>query len=379
MEEVGLGATSSGRAPRLISLAKNQPKALGFELTETSILASLYDSRRSLCAQCRLPFADFSPDRVVEKLHNMRSSLLKDVGSEWSKLEGVGIAVPGDLDGSSGRVRWCNCYGWKNVPFKELCEDRWNVDTDVVNDALAGGMAAQYFHQDKSTKNLVFLFFRFDDRTHEEVGVGAGIIVDGRPYHGEFGAAGQIRMPFISPLVYARELGEEEMSQDIAAFVTALEQGHPVAKKAIAQVGESAFILVQQAITFLEPGKLVIDSDEPLLRDTLTAYLQTALCKNQPKNKTEQTRLVASDLGEFGVSRERSCPLYNESFEHLFGIDLPGYRTVRRPTWTASALGRKVWPSKTSLRLGAHHGEACQYAGYADIIQFSSDESGAWR
>ena len=41
VKEVGTGATSGGRAPRMVSLNDCRPLALGFELSETSIHAGL--------------------------------------------------------------------------------------------------------------------------------------------------------------------------------------------------------------------------------------------------------------------------------------------------------------------------------------------------
>ena len=314
VEEIGPGATSGGRAPRMLALTKNKPRALGFELTESSILAGLCDIRGKLCLQNQLSLTDFSPDQVVEQLHKMGTAILKEAGTDWSQLEGVGVAIPGHFNVQSELVRWSNAFDWHDVPFKQLCEQRWGVTTDVVNDATAGGMAAQYFQQDQVTKNLVFLFIRFDDKNHNEVGVGAGIIIDGQPYHGEFGAAGEIRTQVASPLVHAREMGEEALGANIADFANALKQGNPVAKKAITRLGESMSCLVLQIVNLIEPGLLIIDSEEPVLRDVLLEYLQDVLEKHKLAYEIGQTRLVASDLGEYGLTRGAIVPTLQRIF-----------------------------------------------------------------
>ena len=314
VEEIGPGATSGGRAPRMLSLAKNKPRALGFELTETSILAGLCDIRGKLCFQSQLDSSVVSPDRVVEQFHAMGTALLKEAGTDWSQLEGVGVAIPGHLSLKSELVRWSSAFDWRDVPLKKLCEDRWEVTTDIVNDALAGGMAAQYFQQDQATKNLVFLFFRFDDKKHNEVGVGAGIIIDGQPYHGEFGAAGEIRTPVASPLVHAKEMGEEALGASIANFADGLKQGNPIANQAIARMGESVSSLVLQIVNLIEPGLLIIDSEEPVLRDVLVEYLQNVLEEHKLAYEVGQTRLVASDLGEYGLTRGAIVPTLQRIF-----------------------------------------------------------------
>ena len=314
VEEIGPGATSGGRAPRMLSLAKDKPRALGFELTESSILAGLCDIRGKICLKNQQSFTEVSPDRVVEQLHEMGTAMLEEAGTDWSQLEGVGVAIPGHFSVQSELVRWSSAFDWHDVPLKQLCEERWETTTDVVNDALAGGMAAQYFQQEQATKNLVFLFIRFDDKNHNEVGVGAGIIIEGQPYHGEFGAAGEIRTPVASPLVHAREMGEEALGASIADFTEALKQGNPVAKQAMAKMGESVSNLVLQIVNLIEPGLLIIDSEEPMLRDLLIKYLQDFLEKHKLAYEKGQTRLVASDLGEYGLTRGAIVPTLQRIF-----------------------------------------------------------------
>jgi predicted NBD/HSP70 family sugar kinase len=314
VEEVGLGATSGGRAPRMVALAKNQPKALGFELTETSILAALYDLTGNVCAQCIVPFTPEEPDRVVDRLEKIGADLLGQANIEWDKLEGVGVAIPGYMANIEGHIRWSRAFGWRDVPFKQLCEERWKVTTDVVNDALAGGMAAQQFSTEESTCNLVFLFVRFDDKDHNEVGLGAGIIIDGEPYRGEFGAAGEIRTPMASPLVHARDLGLLEEGDGIKPLIKALKESHPLAKQAIDRLGEDLSPLVLQIVNLLEPGVLMVDSDEPELRDILLDYLQKTLEQHKLAFEPGQTQLIASNLGEYALTRGAIVPTLQRMF-----------------------------------------------------------------
>src|SRR3990172_2451549 len=49
IEERGIGQTSGGRAPRVIVLRRNKPCTLGFEISETLILAGLCDLAGNVC------------------------------------------------------------------------------------------------------------------------------------------------------------------------------------------------------------------------------------------------------------------------------------------------------------------------------------------
>lgn len=313
VEEVGPGETSGGRAPRMISLSRNQPKVLGFELSETCILAGLCDLGGDLCAHQKISFVPAPPEQAVDMLEEIGSELLSSAGIDWDDLQGVGVALPGHLNVASGHVRWSQPFGWRDVPFKELCEARWKLTTDVVNDSLAGGMAAQLFETSESVENLVFLYLRFHDGLHKGVGVGSGIIINGQPYHGEFGAAGEITIPITHPLMLHKERGGKAY-RDIDSFSKALAEGDQEVLATLLKVGEELSPLVQHIVNLLEPGVLMIGSDSPALRDVLMAQLQEVLKKQQLAYEAGHTQLIASTLGEYGVLRGAVVPTLQRVF-----------------------------------------------------------------
>ena len=316
VDEVGLGETRMGRAPRLVALNRTTPRVLGFELRESHLLAGLCDLSGDICVEKNLPFSPGSPEATVDQLHKIGAKLLADAGISWDTLQGVGIAMPGYLSGPEGRVRWCRAFDWRDVPFKQICQDRWGVATDVVNDSLAGGMAAQMFATEESARNLVFFFVRFDDVEQKEVGLGAGIIINGEPFHGEFGAAGEFRTPIIHPLTHFMKSEDSTEKHDTSALIRAFQQGDPAAQKALDQLGKELSSVVLQVVNLIEPGVLMIDSDEPVLRDWLLSSLQKTLDDNRLPYESGKTRLIASTLGEYGILRGAVVP----SLQRIFRV-----------------------------------------------------------
>ncbi|QDS96919.1 ROK family transcriptional regulator [Adhaeretor mobilis] len=321
VEEVGLGTTARGRSPRMIALAQTKPRALGFELSERSLLAGLCGLTGDLCTQVKVPFTPSSPQDAIEELHEVGSRLLNLADMQWDELQGVGVAMPGCLGGPAGDVRWSKAFGWQDIPFKKLCEDRWKLPTDVVNDSLAGGMAAQLFDTAESVNHLVFMFIRFDDVSSKEVGLGVGIIINGEPFHGQFGAAGEMRTKITHPLVHAQELLEEsghqgkvDLTKDVASLCKAMQEGDPIALKAVSRLGDHLSQVVLSILCLIEPGVLMIDSDEPALRDALLEQIENFLASNELTFKPAQTRVVASSLGEFGVVRGAVVPTLQRIF-----------------------------------------------------------------
>lgn len=313
VEEVGAGETSGGRAPRLLALSRRRLRTLGFEMSESAILAGLCDLNGDLCAQREAPFKPVPPAEAVDQLHQIGTELLSENGIDWSLLQGVGVALPGHLNAQTGDVRWSTAFNWQDVPFKRLCQERWEVATDVINDSLAGGLATHLLDAGQATDNLVFLYLRFRDVAAGVLGVGTGIIIHGAAYHGEFGAAGEITTPVKHPLAYPAELGGEA-PQTLAELIAALDEQRPWAEAAMQRVAAEISVLVVHIVNLLEPGMVVIAADTPPLRDWLLTGLETFVEDHRLPHRAGATRLVASGLGKFGVARGAIVPTLQRMF-----------------------------------------------------------------
>jgi N-acetylglucosamine repressor len=313
VEEVGAGETSGGRAPRMLALSGSRLRALGFEMSETSIAAALCDLRGDLCGHREIAYTPLTPADAIDQLHDLGSSVLRQAGIDWPTLQGVGIALPGHLNSATGNVRWSKPFNWRNVPFKDICEERWGVATDVINDSLAGGMASHLFSIAEPIDNLVFLYLRFQEASHGEVGVGVGIIINGAPYHGEFGSAGEVTTPIRHPLVHAAKSGEPSYA-NITAFVEGVVAEEPAALAAIDAVAAELSSLVIHIVNLIEPASLVIGSDTPPLRDWLLTRFHECVARYSLPYQMGKTSIVASTLGTYGVARGAVAPTLQRIF-----------------------------------------------------------------
>ena len=221
----------------MLSLVGKRARAVGFEVSETAILAGVCDLKGKLTAQKRVDFLPSSPEKTVARLSELGEELLGGFGLAWDDIYGVGVAVPGHMDATRGAVRWSKPLNWRDVPLKRLCEQRWQVDTDVMNDSIAGSLAAHFFEADRDVRNLIYIYVRFNvieactaDDLHGVLGIGSGIIINGEPYHGEFGAAGEITTLVAHPLVDARD-GHGDVFPNIDAFTAALETKRVVRRR----------------------------------------------------------------------------------------------------------------------------------------------------
>ncbi len=77
-----------------------------------------------------------------------------------------------------------NLPGWDAVPIVERAGRAFGRRIALDNDATAGAIAEHRFGAGRGTSNLVYLTI--------STGIGGGLVLDGRPYRGTSGNAGEL-------------------------------------------------------------------------------------------------------------------------------------------------------------------------------------------
>ena len=99
--------------------------------------------------------------------------------------QAIGVSCGGPLDRVAGVIQQPpNLSTWDNVPLKSLLEAEFGVECHVENDANAGAVAELCFGAGRGCHNIVFLTVG--------TGLGAGLILNGRVFHGASAMAGEI-------------------------------------------------------------------------------------------------------------------------------------------------------------------------------------------
>jgi len=145
------------------------------------------------------------------------------------------------------------------------------------------------------------------------VGLGSGIIIDGEPYHGEFGAAGEITTPVCHPVVHATENGGQAYT-GVDDYIAAFDRGEAPAVDALRRTGDELATLVLHIVNLFEPGMLIVNSDAPSLRDALLFQWQEVFEAHRLAYEQGKTQIVASAQGELGVIRGAVVPTLQRVF-----------------------------------------------------------------
>lgn len=117
------------------------------------------------------------------------AGLLDDVlaaaGVPRAELLAVGIGLPAPVDARTGAVGEPGILpGWVGIRPAVVAGERLDVPVVVDNDALLGTLAERAWGALHEVRDGVYL--KLSD------GVGAGLVLDGRPYRGRTGTAGEL-------------------------------------------------------------------------------------------------------------------------------------------------------------------------------------------
>jgi glucokinase len=102
-------------------------------------------------------------------------------------LAGVGVGVPGILDMETGMLRQApNLPGWEDYPVAEEIERRLGAPVGVIleNDANAAALGESWLGAARDAGSMCMLTLG--------TGVGGGLVLDGRIWHGMTGMAGEL-------------------------------------------------------------------------------------------------------------------------------------------------------------------------------------------
>lgn len=185
VKESGEGEATGGRRPnRLVFDVEHSVLAVATVDTAHSRVA-LTDLSGRILAQQNVDVAiEEGPEVVLTALSQTTLALMKSSEVQQSELVGSGVSVPGPVDPHTRRPSQPPIMpGWDAYPIADHLSEALPVPTFVENDADAMAFGEQSTrYPDSPSVCLVKV----------STGIGAGLVLGGRVYHGIDGGAGDI-------------------------------------------------------------------------------------------------------------------------------------------------------------------------------------------
>jgi len=180
-----------GRGAPSILLKINPDGAfsIGLDLDKDHLTGVLVDllgtPRQQINKELKFP----SSDEAMNILESTAKELIKREGVELEKIWGVGIGLPGPFSVSDGMVvkdvvTPIGLPGWSNVPVREILSKKLSLPVFIENNANAAAIGELWYGAGRHIGTFFYVYFG--------AGLGGGVIINGQPYFGYTGNAGEL-------------------------------------------------------------------------------------------------------------------------------------------------------------------------------------------
>lgn len=308
---------------------------IGVDIGGTNIVVGIVaEDGSALCGVRAEPTRpEEGPERVVERIGRMVDESASEAGRvagvARERIVGVGVGSPGPLDRALGLVLLTPNLGWRNVPLRQMVGDALGLPATLDNDANCAVFGEWWLGAARGGRSVVGITIG--------TGIGGGIVLDGRLYHGVSDVAGEIGHMSIDSTgrrckcgnygcleayasgtaiaARAREGIEAGADTSLPGYVggeldrltaqTVYEAAHDGDEFALEMVRDTARFLgagLANLVNIFNPDIVVVAGGVTLAGDKLFLPLRAEVKRRAFKSAVERCRIVAGELpGTAGV------------------------------------------------------------------------------
>ena len=163
---------------------------VGVDLGGTNIVAGALaeDGSDVLALRSEPTRADQGADAVVDRIVRIIDTVIAETGAQTGAKRddviGIGVGAPGPLDRERGIVVTTPNLGWTNFPLRDVIAERTRLPVRIDNDANCATLGEWWLGAARGANNVIGMTIG--------TGIGGGIILGGRLYHGSSDVAGEI-------------------------------------------------------------------------------------------------------------------------------------------------------------------------------------------
>ncbi len=310
-----------GRPATAVSVNGDRVAGLGLEVNVDYLAACVLDLNHRIRHRRIEPAANRGrePSRVIDDLASLASRAIAAASSEGLSVAGAVVALPGALDRSGARLRTAPNLGWSDVAVGELLAARLPelpLPADHDNEANLAALGELWLGDGPELGSYLHV--------SGEIGIGAGIVVDGRVFRGAHGFAGELGHIVVEPAgppcacggrgcleqiagqeAILRAAGIDEATATssaspdgpLSALVARLSAGDERALAAVHRAAESLGQALAAAVNLLDPETIVLGGIFSALAPWAAPAVETALTGGAGVVRASPPRVTVSRLG----------------------------------------------------------------------------------
>src|SRR5580700_4601568 len=158
---------------------------VGVDLGGTKILSGIFTNSLKCIGRSKMSTkAERGPEAVVERVAHCVQDAVDECDLDLKQVRGIGIGAPGSVDSESGKVMFAGNLGWKDVSLKKDMEKQLDLPVFLGNDCNICALGVHEVELKGEPRNMVGIFLG--------TGIGGGLIIEGKMYHGFNRTAGEV-------------------------------------------------------------------------------------------------------------------------------------------------------------------------------------------
>ena len=334
-------APAVGRPPVMVRLDPLAGIAVGIDFDHTRVRVAVSDLSRAVLSEAAAELdVDHDAAGALAVAADLVGDSLDDAGFSPGMVLAVGVALPGPVDASDHRLLDSTILeDWMGLDVAADLRARLAAPVHIDNDANLGALAEVTLGAAREARTAIY--------AQLSSGVGAGLVVDGRPFRGATGVAGEIGHVTVAedglpcrcgrrgcletlvsgPAVVERIRAVHGERLTVARIAELARDGDADCRAAFAEAGELTGAVLADACNILNPEIVVVGGDLSAAGELLLAPLRAALVRHALPASTRDLAVVSGELGE----RANCLGALALAIEHSEDAVAARIRIARRP------------------------------------------------
>jgi len=182
----GRTESTGGRTAALLTTNADAHYAVGVDFEFPQVRMAVANLKGAILSSRSFAYAlDITAEEIMRDLPEQVHAFIQAFPEDVSKIQGIGLGIPGVVDINSGSSRYIErIEGWRNIDIKKTLEDKTGIPVFIRNDVHLMGLVEKRFNLSDSDNDFIYIGLRS--------GIGSAIFINNDIYEGNNGNAGFI-------------------------------------------------------------------------------------------------------------------------------------------------------------------------------------------
>lgn len=245
----------------------SQGCVMGLDVGSYGLRAALVDLQHHTYTCLQRDITSKEPSAMMSEVIALGQQLLSEKHVPDGHLVRIGVGFNGPVDARAGKIiQSPRVAGWENYPIADQVEEAFGAAALIDNDANLIALAEATFGVGQGKRDLFYL--------HLSSGVGGGLVLNGKLYHGAATMAGEIGHAVVGPIDplrpdhMPRTLEEQVSIRGLMARATELGQStnllsdifndSAIGRQVVSETIDILAVRLSQIVALIDPEMIIL-------------------------------------------------------------------------------------------------------------------------